>query len=91
MAIIILIDISILNVVIVVISKNASIIQSSVPLSFFPLEAIVGIRRIEVFSSVSFISCIVVVIHIEVPVVILTKIVVIGASVISLEVVIFSL
>ena len=60
MAIIILININVLNIV-VVIKRNAYIIGTSVPLSIFPLEAIVAIRRIEVVSS-AIVSCIIVVI-----------------------------
>ena len=91
MAIIILIDICILNIVVVIVGKNSSIIWMGVPLLILPLEAIIAIRRIEVVPS-AIISCIVVIIgSIEVPIEILAKVVVVGASVFPLEVFILSL
>ena len=90
MAIIILIDISIMNIV-VVISRNDSIIQMGVPLLVQPLEAIIMVRRVEVFPS-TIVSCIfVIIVPIDVLVIIRAKIVVVGTNVVSLEIIILSL
>ena len=70
---------------------NGSIIWMGVPLPIMPLEAIVAIKRIEVVPSASVSYIVVLIVSIEVPIEILTKIFVVRASVFCLEIVILSL
>lgn len=83
MTIVILFDIYILNVVVVVVSRNASIIWTRTPLSVLSLEAIILIRRIEVVSSI--------IVFVEVSIVTLAIIVVVRIDIVYLEVVVLSL
>ena len=90
MNIMLLINICILNVV-VVFRKNASIIQTGVPLLVFPLEAIIIIRRDEFVPFIVVSYIVVVIVPIEVPVIILAKIVIIGTNIVSLKIIILYL
>ena len=76
-------DISVLDVVIVIISRDAPIVWTSVPLPILSWEPIVAIRRVNICPSV-IVSCIVVV---EVAVVTLTKVVIVRRGVVPLKVV----
>ena len=91
MTIVILTNICILNVVVVVVDMNASIIWMGIPLLVFPLEAIITIKRVEVVSSIIVSYIFVVIILVEVPIIILAKIVVVGTNIVSLKIVILSL
>ena len=72
MTIIILIDICILNIVVIV-SRNSSIIQMGVPLLVLPLKIIITARRVEVVPTTIVSYIVVVIVPIEVPVIILAK------------------
>ena len=93
LTIVILIDICIVNVVVIVICRNASIFWMSVPLSILSLEAIITVKRIEFVPSIIFSHILVptFIIPIDIPAIIWVGIIFVRTSVVSLKVFILSL